>query len=230
VRHTIWKVSETDRFVTAFDQLPALYVADGHHRAEAASRARAILRSANPNHSESDDCNFVIAGIFPDSELRILPYNRVVKDLNGLTEDELLAKLAENFIVSPTNNPSPENQNEFCMYLNGAWHKLFFSVRFFRAPEPIEALDVSILQTYLLQPILGIEDVRTDKRIDFVGGIRGTKELERLVDSGEFKVAFSLFPTSLEEMFVISDRGEVMPPKSTWFEPKLRDGLLVHLI
>jgi uncharacterized protein (DUF1015 family) len=116
------------------------------------------------------------------------------------------------------------------MYLNGAWHKLFFSVRFFRAPEPIEALDVSILQTYVLQPILGIEDVRTDKRIDFVGGIRGTKELERLVESGEFKLAFSMFPTSLEEMFVISDRGEVMPPKSTWFEPKLRDGLLVHLI
>ncbi len=177
-----------------------------------------------------EDYNFVFAGIFPDDELKILPYNRVVKDLNGITEVEFFERAAESFVITPTENASPENPNEFCVYLSGKWFKLRFNLQFFRAPDPIDALDVTILQTYILQPILAINDVRTDKRIDFVGGIRGTKELERLVDSGEFKIAFSMFPTSLEEMLTISDRGEVMPPKSTWFEPKLRDGLLVHLI
>jgi len=230
VQHTIWKISQSREFVSAFQELSSLYVADGHHRAEAASRARALLRDANPKHMGDEDYNFVFAGIFPDDELKILPYNRVVKDLNGITEVEFFERAAESFVITPTENASPENPNEFCVYLSGKWFKLRFNLQFFRAPDPIDALDVTILQTYILQPILGINDVRTDKRIDFVGGIRGTKELERLVDSGEFKIAFSMFPTSLEEMLIISDRGEVMPPKSTWFEPKLRDGLLVHLI
>lgn len=232
ITNTIWKVSEaaTADFIDAFAEVPALYVADGHHRLEAAARARYILQAENPNHTGAEDYNFVMAGIFPAEDLQILPYNRVVRNLNGLSEEEFLQKLGENFMVSDAAKPTPENRNEFCMYLSGRWRKLVFSVAFVRAPDPVDALDVSILQDYILKPILGIEDIRTDKRIDFVGGIRGTKELERLVDTGEFKIAFSLFPTTVEDLFQVSDAGEIMPPKSTWFEPKLRDGLLIHLI
>lgn len=232
IRNTVWKVSgaAASDFVSAFARVPTLYVADGHHRLEAAARARHLLRAENPNHSGAEDYNFVMAGIFPAEDLRILPYNRVVRDLNGLSEAEFLQRVSENFVVTDAAKPTPESKNEFCMYLGGRWRKLVFSVNFVRAPDPIDALDVSILQDYILKPILGIEDVRTDKRIDFVGGIRGTAELERLVEAGGFKVAFSLFPTTVEDLFQISDTDEIMPPKSTWFEPKLRDGLLIHLI
>jgi uncharacterized protein (DUF1015 family) len=232
ISNTIWKVSEsaTNDFVNAFAEVPALYVADGHHRLEAAARARYILQAENPHHTGAEDYNFVMAGIFPAEDLQILPYNRVVRDLNGLTEEEFLESLRENFKIIDADKPEPENRNEFCMYLNGKWRKLIFNVLFVRAPDPLDALDVSILQNYILKTILGIEDIRTDKRVDFVGGIRGTKELERLVDTGEFKIAFSLFPTTVEDLFLVSDRDEIMPPKSTWFEPKLRDGLLIHLI
>jgi uncharacterized protein (DUF1015 family) len=232
IRNTVWKVSGASAadFMAAFSEVPTLYVADGHHRLEAAARARHILRAENPNHTGAEDYNFVMAGIFPAEDLRILPYNRVVRDLNGLSEAEFLQRVSENFIVTDAKKPTPENRNEFCMYLGGHWYRLVFSVNFVRAPDPVDALDVSILQDYILKPILGIEDIRTDKRIDFVGGIRGTAELERLVETGEFKVAFSLFPTTIEDLFQISDMDEIMPPKSTWFEPKLRDGLLIHLI
>jgi uncharacterized protein (DUF1015 family) len=232
-RNTVWKVPAemTEDFVAAFAEVPALYVADGHHRAEAASRARQVLRAENPDHTGEENYNFVLAGIFPAEDLQILPYNRVVRDLNNLSEEEFLQGIRENFIVAETDNSVPENKNEFCMYLGGGrWYKLNFAVNFFRAPEPVDALDVSILQNYILKPVLGIEDARTSERIDFVGGARGTRELEKLVDAGEFRVAFSLYPTTVEDLFEISDAGEIMPPKSTWFEPKLRDGLLVHLI
>jgi uncharacterized protein (DUF1015 family) len=232
IRNTVWKVSgaRAADFIAAFAEVPTLYVADGHHRLEAAARARYLLRAENPNHTGAEDYNFVMAGIFPAEDLRILPYNRVVRDLNGLSEAEFLQRVSENFIVTDAGKPTPENRNEFCMYLGGRWLKLVFSVNFVRAPDPIDALDVSILQDYILKPVLGIEDIRTDKRIDFVGGIRGTAELERMVETGDFKVAFSLFPTTVEDLFQISDTDEIMPPKSTWFEPKLRDGLLIHLI
>ena len=232
ISNTIWKVpaAATADFISAFAKVPTLYVADGHHRLEAAARARCILQAENPNHTGAEDYNFVMAGIFPAEDLQILPYNRVVRDLNGLSEEEFLERLRENFVVGDAEKPSPENRNEFCMYLGGCWRKLRFAVDFVRAPAPVDALDVSILQNYILKPVLGIEDIRTDKRVDFVGGIRGTAELEKLVDSGEFKIAFSLFPTTVEDLFQVSDAGEIMPPKSTWFEPKLRDGLLIHLI
>jgi len=230
VRHTIWKVSQIENLRSAFAQIPALYVADGHHRIEAAHHTREILRKENPNHTGAEDYNFVVAGIFPETDLQILPYNRVVKDLNGLSEAKFLQRLNENFIVAETKNPQPESRGEFCMYLNEKWYKLRFNMDSSRASNLIDSLDTSVLQNYILQPILGVEDERTDKRIDFVGGARGTRELEKLVDSKKAKVAFSMFPTTVEDLFSVSDAGEIMPPKSTWFEPKLRDGLLIHLI
>ncbi|MGI9034821.1 MAG: DUF1015 domain-containing protein [Pyrinomonadaceae bacterium] len=225
VRHQIWKIAQTNDLIEAFAEVPALYIADGHHRAEAADAARKILRAANPQHTGEENYNSVVAGIFPDTDLEILAYNRVVKDLNGLTETEFLEKLNENFVVSETENSVPARRGEFCFYLNGKWRAAKFS-----AAEPVDKLDVGILQNYVLQPILGVENARTDKRIEFVGGARGTPELEKLVNEKRAKIAFSMFPTSLEDLFDISDAGGIMPPKSTWFEPKLRDGLLIHLI
>lgn len=229
-RHQIWKPAQNENFVEAFKKVPALYVADGHHRAEAASKAREILRNENPNHTGEEDYNFVVAGIFPDTDLNILPYNRIVKNLNHLSEDEFLQKLRAKFVVEETENPTPEKRGEICMYLPHRWYKLRLAEDISKDVDPIHALDVSVLQDFILKPILGIEDVRTDEQIGFVGGARGTRELEKLVDSGNVQVAFSMFPTSIEDLFTVSDAGEIMPPKSTWFEPKLRDGLLVHLI
>ena len=172
----------------------------------------------------------MVAGLYPAEDLQILAYNRVVKDLNGLTADEFLDKLRESFVTMETSEKVPQNHGEFCMYLDGQWYKLRFNVQFFREPDPIERLDVSILQDYVLGPVLGIDDARTNKRIGFVGGARGTAELEKLVDEGAAKVAFSMFPTTMDDLFAVSDMGEIMPPKSTWFEPKLKDGLIVHEI
>jgi uncharacterized protein (DUF1015 family) len=228
VQHTVWRVEKTADLENAFAQVPALYVADGHHRAASASRARQVLREQNKG--EAGDYDTVIAALFPAEELKILAYNRVVKDLNGLSNEEFLERVAENFVVTPAAHHVPDNQREFCLYLSGKWHKLRYAVENVVAPSPIEALDVSILQNYLLAPILGITDPRTDKRIEFVGGIRGTKELEKLVNEGRGRAAFSLYPTSINDLLTVSDMNEIMPPKSTWFEPKLRDGLLIHLI
>ncbi len=230
IRNTIWRVERTKDLIAAFAEVPALYIADGHHRAESANLARTKMREANPNHDGTEEYNFVMAGIFPSEDLKILAYNRVVKDLNGLTEAELLQKLGENFTVAETSEKTPRTRGTFGMYLGGKWYQLNFAVSFLVAPDPIENLDVSVLQNYVLNPILGIDDPRTNERIAFVGGSRGTAELEKLVDEGIGKVAFSMFPTTMDDLFAVADADEIMPPKSTWFEPKLKDGLLIHLI
>jgi len=230
VKQTIWRVALTDNFVSAFKEVPALYIADGHHRIESAKLARNILQAKNANHTGAEDYNFVVAGMFPSEDLRILAYNRVVKDLNGLSEAEFFDKVRENFVITEAVKKVPKNRGEFCLYISGKWFDLHFAVNYIREPDPIERLDVSILQDYLLKPILGIDDARTNKRIGFVGGARGTSELEKFVDDGTAKLAFSMFPTTMEDLFAVSDMNEIMPPKSTWFEPKLKDGLLVHLV
>lgn len=230
VHQTVWRVRETESFVGAFARVRAIYVADGHHRAESAALARNEMRANNPDHTGTEEYNFVMAGIFPAEDLHILAYNRVVKDLNGLTDEVFLEKLRQSFIVSETGEREPRNRGEFCMYLGEKWYSLRFAVNYIREPDPLDRLDVQILQQYVLQPILGIDDPRTNERITFVGGGRGIDELEQLVDSGGSRVAFSLFPTTMEDLFAVSDMGEIMPPKSTWFEPKLKDGLFVHLI
>jgi uncharacterized protein (DUF1015 family) len=229
IAHTLWRVPEPERFVEAFERVPALYVADGHHRSASASRARAALRDENPSHTGEEDYNFVLAVVFPGDQLRILPYNRAVKDLAGRTPEAFLAAVAERFEVTPGASSSPE-RGAFAMYFGGRWYGLRPPAGAVDERDPIASLDVSVLQDRLLAPVLGVEDPRTDTRIDFVGGIRGTDELERLVDSGRAAVAFSLHPTTVEDLMRIADAGEIMPPKSTWFEPKLRDGLVCHKI
>jgi uncharacterized protein (DUF1015 family) len=226
----VWRTGKTDAWAAAFAEVPALYIADGHHRVESARLARESLRAENSKHSGDEDYNFVVAGMFPAKDLRILPYNRVVKDMNGLTKDEFFARIRENFILVETDEKVPQNHGEICMYLDGQWFKLRFNVQYFREPDPIERLDVSILQDFLFGPVLGIDDARTNDRIGFVGGARGTAELERIVDEGGARIAFSMFPTTMDDLLAVSDIGETMPPKSTWFEPKLRDGLLIHMI
>ena len=230
VEQKIWRIAETASWTEAFGNVPALYIADGHHRAESAKLARDKMRVDNPGHTGEEDYNFVVAGIFPAEDLRIMPYNRVVKDLNGLATDDFLAKVRESFIVAETLEKVPQNAGELCMYLDGGWQKLRFNVPTKKKRDAIERLDVSILQRYILEPVLGINDARTDQRIGFIGGARGTDELERAVDAGGFRVAFSMYPTTMDDLFTVSDMGEIMPPKSTWFEPKLKDGLLIHQI
>ena len=230
VRQTVWKFSQTSDLIEAFSEVSSLYVADGHHRLESASLARKQLRESNPDHTGQEEYNFVLAGVFPAEELRILAYNRLVRDLNGLNSDEFFERVTENFIVTENDERVPSNHGEICMYLDGKWTSLRFAVENVREPDPIERLDVSILQNYILGPVLGISDPSTNDRIEFVGGIRGTQELERRVDDGSARVAFSLYPTTMDDLFAVSDAGEIMPPKSTWFEPKLKDGLFIHLI
>ena len=230
VTQTIWKVKAVDALVAAFAELPALYVADGHHRAESASLARKTLRDKNSNHTGDEPYNFVMAGIFPSEDLKILPYNRAVKDLNGLTKEEFLNAISRLFKIEPADSKVPKDPHSFAMYIDGDWRMLTYAAGDIKELNAIERLDVSILQQNILAPTLGIDDPRTNERVSFVGGIRGTDELERLVDSGEYSVAFSMYPTSMDDLFAVSDMGEIMPPKSTWFEPKLKDGLFVHQI
>ena len=229
ISHTVWKLSVADsaKISELFKGVPYLYIADGHHRAASASRAAEACRSKNPAHTGKEDYNYFLAVVFPSSQLRILPYNRVVKDLNGLSKEAFLAKVAEKFTVSETSSPSPAKSGTFCMYLDKKWY-LFVPKFDINKLGVIERLDVSVLQDLILAPLLGIDDPRTSKRVDFVGGIRGTNELVKLVDSGKFAVAFSMFPTTLDQLMAISDAGAIMPPKSTWFEPKLRDGIACH--
>jgi uncharacterized protein (DUF1015 family) len=226
--HTVWRDPDYQKWVAAFEHVPSLYIADGHHRAESSANVRRILRERNPDHRGDETYNYVVVGMYPAEDLRILAYNRVVKDLNGLSEDEFLQKVSESFIVTDTDEKEPHSHGHICLYLGGKWRKMRFAVDYIREPDPIERLDVSILQDYILSPILGIGDPRTDPRIGFVGGARGTDELERSVDDGEAIAAFSLFPTTMQDLLDVSDAGEIMPPKSTWFDPKLKDGLLVY--
>ncbi|RYD75860.1 MAG: DUF1015 domain-containing protein, partial [Sphingobacteriales bacterium] len=230
IQHSIWIVNDdasiekiTDLFKT---KVPATYIADGHHRAASAAKVRTAL-----GDQSTQNADFFLTTLFPSNQLAILDYNRVVKDLNNLSEADLIKKIEEKFTVEKVSEQyKPIAPHEFGLYINKQWYKLVAQAGTFDAAHPIEVLDVSILQNNLLDPILGIKDQRTDKRIDFVGGIRGLDELEKRVDSGEMALAISIYPVSIEQLFAVADSGEVMPPKSTWFEPKLRDGLLTHLI
>jgi uncharacterized protein (DUF1015 family) len=233
VRHTLWRARGAEQLARCFNEVPLLYIADGHHRAASASRARASLRDQNPNHTGEEEYNRFLAVVFPDEQMQILPYHRVVKDLNGRTPEEFLAAVRERFDVTDDANPrGPGRAAHWHMYLAGKWYGLTLrgGDALTLSDDPTSSLDVSLLQDNLLAPVLGVTDPRTDKRIDFVGGIRGTQELERLVDEGRAAVAFALHSTSIEDLLRVSDAGGVMPPKSTWFEPKLRDGILIHTI
>jgi uncharacterized protein (DUF1015 family) len=227
IQHTVWRMPETDQVRLAFADVPTLYVADGHHRSASASRARAVWRAQDPHPSAEAPYNFFLAVLFPAGQLRILPYNRVVSDLNGYAPTDFIAALQARCEPRPA-TPTPTAEGDFSVYCAGRWHS--FRFRPAEDGDILTRLDVSRLQMQVLEPLLGIGDPRTDRRLDFVGGIRGTAELERRVNTGQAAVAFSLYPTSLEALFAVADRGEVMPPKSTWFEPKLRSGLLMYAV
>jgi len=237
VRHSMWVVREkaiVDPFTRAFDAVGRLYIADGHHRSAAAARVAVARRAASAKHSANAADEYFLAVAFPDNQVQIFDYNRLVKDLNGLSSEALLARVGEVFEITPVSAPlKPASAGEFGMFLQRQWYRLRIRGHIAAgvAPaDPVRRLDVSLLQDNLLGPILGIGDPRRDKRVDFVGGIRGLGELERRVNSGEMAAAFSLFPTSLADLMGVADAGEVMPPKSTWFEPKLADGLVSHVL
>jgi uncharacterized protein (DUF1015 family) len=231
VAHTVWRAGQADRelLIEAFQSVPLVYIADGHHRAASASRARAELRT-NPDHDGGEEYNFFLTVLFPADQLQILPYYRVVKDLNGMSAGQFLTALSGKFDIAEAASHAPAQKSEIRMYIGGRWHRLTLPTGTTNPIDPISSLDVSVLQERVLDPLFGITDVRTDKRIDFVGGIRGTAELEEMVNDGRAAVAFSLYPVTVDELMAIADANEIMPPKSTWFEPKLRDGLLSHLI
>jgi uncharacterized protein (DUF1015 family) len=227
IRHTVWRVDHAEELVAAFGKVPCSYVADGHHRTASAVRVGKERRAANPGHTGSEDYNWFLAVLFPGSQLRILPYNRCVHDLNGLSPEDLIAKLREaGFAVEDATDAAPAKPGEVRMYLQGKWHRVAWTPD--PNADPIARLDVTVLQERVLAPLLGIDDPRTSKRIDFIGGIRGTGELERRIGDGRAAVAFSMYPTTVEQLMDIADAGAIMPPKSTWFEPKLRSGLFIH--
>lgn len=225
IRHTVWRAANSAALETAFGEVPAAYVADGHHRSASAARVGHERRAANPNHTGSEDYNWFLCVLFPADQLQILPYNRVVRDLNGLSKAAFLAALHERFHVAENAEPSPSAPGSVCVYYDGMWHDLTWQPD--PTATPVSRLDVSVLQERFLAPVLGVEDPRTSKRIDFVGGIRGTAELVRRVNDGE-AVAFSMAAVTVDQLMDIADAGEIMPPKSTWFEPKLRSGLFIH--
>lgn len=233
ISHVVWVIDDNvviDSLCSLFGGIDNLYIADGHHRAASAVKVGQMRRTQNPGYTGNEEFNFFLSVLFPDEELYIMDYNRVVKDLNGFSTEEYMLKVAEKFEISKYEGESqykPSSKHTYGMYLEGQWYELAAKEGTYNPNDPVDRLDVSILQNNLLRPILGIEDPRTDKRIDFVGGIRGLKELERRVEGG-MKVAFSMYATSIQDLMDIADAGEVMPPKSTWFEPKLRSGLFVH--
>lgn len=232
-RHRFWIVDNADdiKTITAeFAKMPGLYIADGHHRSAAAALVGAEKAKQNPAHRGDEEYNYFMAVCFPASQLTILDYNRVVKDLNGLTDDEFLEKLKAHFTVVPKGRLqyAPRQMHEFSLYLSGVWYSLIAKDGTYDSSDPIDVLDVSISSKYILDEILGIKDLRSDKRIDFVGGLRGLEELKRRVDSGEMKMALALYPVTMKQIMDIADSGAIMPPKATWFEPKLRSGLVVH--
>ena len=234
IRHTLWVIRDAatlSHLTAAFDAMHALYIADGHHRSAAASRVSAARRAANPKHSGVESYNYFLSVIFPHHQMKILDYNRVMVDLNGMNAAKFLQRIGENFSVQASAAPvSPSRPGEFGLYLPGQWHRLQIRADLIPANDPVARLDVSLLQNRLIAPVLGISDPRRDKRIDFVGGIRGLAELEKRVNSGEMAAAFSLFATRMEDLMAVADADEVMPPKSTWFEPKLADGMVSHVL
>ena len=226
VRHSSWKISDANeiKFIEAqFAKIPFLYIADGHHRSAAAARVFQSRKGAG--HSGQ-----FLAVIFPHNQMQILPYNRVLKDLNGNSPEQLLKKLEAVFTISNNGNATPKRKHELGFYFQGGWKTLSFKKEFSQSKDAVENLDVTLLQKNILAPVFGIDDPRTSKKINFVGGIRGAAELEKLVDGGEYACAFTLFPTGIEDLMAVADAGEIMPPKSTWFEPKLRDGMFCHMI
>jgi uncharacterized protein (DUF1015 family) len=234
--HHFWlvKKQETNKRIEKLfeEKVPFTYVADGHHRTAAAALVGKEKRDANPAHNGTEEYNFFLAVHFPDNQLKIIDYNRTIKDLNGLTSGELKSKLEKSFIIEEKGNRvyKPKKLHNFSMYLDGNWYSLTAKEGTFNDSDPIDVLDVTILTKHILSPILDIQDLRRSKRIDFIGGIRGLAELKKRVDSGEMKVAFALFPVSMKQLITIADSGNIMPPKSTWFEPKLRSGLVIHLL
>ena len=233
VGHTLWLIDgdEDIKNITAiFEQIPALYVADGHHRTAAAAGVGKERMQANPNHTGEEEYCYFLAVIFPDAQLNIIDYNRVVKDLNGLTKEEFLAEVEKDFVVEKVGTEiyKPNALHNFGLYLDGEWYSMTAKEGTYDDNDPIGVLDVTVLSNLVLDKVLGIKDLRRDKRIDFVGGIRGLGELQKRVDSGEMKVAFALYPVSMQQLIDIADSGNIMPPKTTWFEPKLRSGVVIH--
>lgn len=231
--HTFWAITDdavNARITEIFKNVPAMYVADGHHRTAAAARVGAEKRAQNPNHTGDEEYNYFLAVIFPESQLHVIDYNRVVRDLNGLTPDEFLAKLSESFDITDmgTEIYKPTKLHNFGMYLNGHWYSLTAKAGTYNDSDPIGVLDVTVLSNLVFDKILNLGDLRTSKRIDFVGGIRGLSELQKRVDSGEMAAAFALYPVTMRQIIDIADTGNIMPPKTTWFEPKLRSGLVIH--
>lgn len=231
--HHFWVIEDkavNDRITEIFAGIPALYVADGHHRTAAAVLVGQEKKKANPNHTGNEEYCYFLSVIFPDNQLKIIDYNRVVKDLNGLTEEQLVEALSHDFVVEKKGKDiyTPTSLHNFAMYLGGAWYSMTAKPGTYNDNDPIGVLDVTILSNLVLDKVLGIKDLRTDKRIDFVGGIRGLGELSKRVDSGEMKVAFALYAVSMKQLIDIADTGNIMPPKTTWFEPKLRSGVVIH--
>lgn len=233
IGHTLWCISDDAVIKTitdAFDKIPYLYIADGHHRTAAAAHVGEEKAKADPNHTGDEEYNYLLAVCFPESHLKVMDYNRVVKDLNGLTDEEFLQKLTDKFVVEQKGEEiyHPAALHNFALYLSGKWYSLTAKEGTYDDSDPIGVLDVKISSDYILRDILNIVDLRTDKRIDFVGGIRGLEELKNRVDSGEMKMALALYPVTMRQIIDIADSGNIMPPKATWFEPKLRSGLIIH--
>ncbi len=230
VRHRVWRVRDSDAYVDAFRRIEVSYVADGHHRSASAWRAGKDRQAANRSHSGLEEYNWFLAVLFPSSQLHIMPYNRVVKDLGGLTVEQFLERLRAVGTLSETTTPAPDRPWVFGLYVGGRWYRLELDPLSIEPADPIKSLDAELLYDRILHPVLGIGDIRADKRIDFVGGIRGPAELKRRVDSGEMAVGFALYPVRIEQVMAVADGGGIMPPKTTWFEPKLKSGLFVHTL
>jgi uncharacterized protein (DUF1015 family) len=230
VQHTLWRIEHAEPMVAAFGELPCAYVADGHHRSASAARTGAELRGRNPAHRGDEEYNWFLCVLFGADQLNVLPYHRLVRDLGGLSPEQFLGKVRALASVEPTDAPIGEQPGSFGMYLGGRWYRVALPASVIPTDDPVRSLDYVLLSEHVLGPLLSITDLRTDQRIDFVGGIRGTVELERRVDGGEHAVAFAMRATSVEQIMRVADAGQIMPPKSTWFEPKLRSGLLVHTL
>lgn len=230
VTHTVWTVRDSKPYCSLFAQLDCAYIADGHHRTAAAVRVGTQRRAANPNHTGNEEYNWFLSVLFPASQLSILPYNRVVIDLGDRNSKQVLDQLGSLGSISETDEATPDRPGVFCFYVAGTWNRLELDEATIDRSDPINSLDVALLQDRVLGPVFGIDDPRADKRLDFVGGLDGTDKLKERVDSGKAQIAFSLYPTTIEQLLSVADAGLVMPPKSTWFEPKLRSGLLIHTL